>query len=386
MTAASRAVSGPKGFQRGVRTVHCVTALLAASLMLAPMDVTGQLPVEVGGEVLPTFEAYSFGDPEAAQLESLSLLTIPLSVTTRLGRSVSARLTGRYARATATRPDGTTSTVAGPTDTELRVTAPLAGEAVTVTGLVSLPTGSPTHTPGEAEVAGAVAADLLPFRVTNWGTGGGVGGSVSFAQPVGSFGVGVSAGYLAAGDFQARDREDMRYEPGDVLRLNGVVDRSFGDVKGSLRVSFQHFSEDALGGTNLFRAGDRIEVLAQTAFPLGGRSSALVYTGVLHREQGAFLTDPRTASAEDLVLLGGGVTIPWSDGTVTPVARLRLFRKTDGAGDGFTTEVGASGHWSTGGMTWGPVASVRFGSVDAREGVSSSFVGGEVGLSFRLGR
>lgn len=371
-----------------VRVVGVLTLVGAAFLVGAALatPLAAQIPSGWAVEGGASYELYSFGDAGASDVESLSLVTLPVTAEVRLGRRTTVRLSGRYAHGTMTRADGRTASLSGPTDTDLRVVVPFADDAVVLTGLVSAPTGRASHGPDEAEVAGAIAADLLPFRITNWGTGGGVGASVALARPFGPYGVGVSAGYVVSGDFEPREGREVRYEPGNMLRVNGVVDRSVGDSKLSARVSYQRYSEDALGGANLFRAGDRLEALGTVSFPVSRSASAMVYGGVLHREKGSFLRDTRTAPAQDLWLLGAGLRLPFRGGTVTPVARARVFRSDAAEGSGFTTELRATGRWLTdGGLAWGPVVGLRLGSVDVRADRSSGFLGAELGLSVGLG-
>lgn len=352
---------------------------------LGPAPLGAQLPSEWAGETGLSYEHYSFGDASAADVESLSLAVVPLTAAARIGPAT-LRVGGRYARGSLARGDGRTASISGPTDTDLRVEVPLAGDAVVLTGVASLPTGRATHGIDEAEVAGAVAADVLPFRITNWGTGGGVGGSVAAARAMGPYGVGISAGYVVTGDFEAREGDETRYEPGDMLRVNAVVDRSVGASKVSARLSYQRYSEDALGGTNLFRAGDRLEALGIMSFPVSRSASAMVYGGILHRERGSFLSDTRSAPAQNLWLGGAGLRLPFRGGTVTPVARVRVFRSDAAEGSGFTTELRASGRWVTGGgLGWGPMVGLRLGSVDVRPDRSSGFVGAELGLSLGVG-
>lgn len=352
---------------------------------LSPASLGAQLPSEWAGEAGVSYEHYSFGDAGGADVESLSLAVVPLTAAARIGPAT-LRIGGRFARGTLARGDGRTATLSGPTDTDLRVEVPVAGDAVVVRGVASLPTGRATHGVDEAEVAGAVAADVLPFRITNWGTGGGVGASVAAARAMGPYGVGISAGYVVAGDFEVREGDETRYEPGDLLRVNAVVDRSVGASKLSARLSYQRYSEDALGGTNLFRAGDRLEALGIVSFPVSRSASAMVYGGVLHRERGSFLSDTRRAPAQDLWLGGAGLRLPFLGGTVTPVARARVFRSDAAEGSGFTTELRATGRWVTGGgLAWGPTVGLRLGSVDVRPDRSSGFVGAELGLSVGVG-
>lgn len=370
---------------RALRRAASAGFLAFLFLALAP-GADAQTAIEPGVGTAPSFETYSFGGADPGGIESISLLTVPLTAQARIARRVSVQVTGRYARASMSRKGAGTVTVSGPTDTDLQVVVPLAGDMVVLTGIASLATGDPTFDTGEAELAGAVAADLLPFAISNWGTGGGIGGSVALARPVGPFGVGLSAGYVAAGDFEPLAGQPVRYQPGDMLRINGVVDRSFGESKGSVRLSYQHYSEDLLGGANLFRAGDRLEALGTMSFPVSRRSSALVYGGVLHRQRGTFLNDSRTAPSQNLFLLGGGLRVPYRGGTLTPDVRLRLFRQAGGQGDGLVAEIGGSGQWRSSSVTWGPTLRLRFGSVDMTQGSSSGFVGAEVGLSLYVGR
>ena len=127
-----------------------------------------------------TYESYFFSSSEDVSLDRLSLLTVPLGARFALTRTIDLEVASAYALGTAERPNGTTSDVSGPTDTELRLTAMFARGAIALTGIALLPTGSESLTLEEADVAGLIAADVLPFSITNWGTGGGFGASTSF--------------------------------------------------------------------------------------------------------------------------------------------------------------------------------------------------------------
>lgn len=331
-------------------------------------------------------EHYSFDEPETLGIESLSLMTIPVSGHARLGGRVSLDVTARYARGALTATDGTEATISGLTDTRLELSRPFAGERVVVTGVAELPTGRATHTPEEAFVAGAVAADLLPFRISHWGSGGGLGGSVAVARPVGLFGVGLSAGYFVSGDFEPREGQSARYQPGDMLRINAVVDRSLGDAKASLRVSWQDYSEDLLDEQNLFQTGDRLEVMGSWSFPLSRRASGIVHGAVLMREGGTLLGTTVTSASQDVFMAGAALELPAGNGVLRPLARIRVVRPDEGPGQGWVGELGAAGAWRAGGLDVGPLASLRIGSVDTDGAGSTGLLGFEVGLSVRPGR
>jgi len=183
---------------------------------------------EVDGRGTPIVEreigyADLIDEGDGIGIESLSLLTLPLHVRTRIGPRVALMISGAWARGSLERPDGSEETLSGPTDIEVLASTSFLQERVVVTGIVDLPTGTSTLTDDEAFVAGAVAADLLPFRISHWGTGGGLGGRVAVAQPVGVFSVGASVSYRTSGDYEPRDGESSRYDPGDALRVATFV-------------------------------------------------------------------------------------------------------------------------------------------------------------------
>jgi len=373
---------------RGSVAVAARSALLAAAAAVAlTVPLRGQLPSSSGTttSVTPAFEYYTFDEADEIGLEALSLLTLPLRVQTRLGPRAVLTLTGAYARGTLERPDGSEQTLSGPTDIELRASTSYFEQRVVVSGIVNLPSGTSTLTADEAFVAGAIAADLLPFRISHWGTGGGLGGSVALAQPIGLFGVGASVTYRTSGDYEPRDGESARYDPGDALQINAVVDRSLGDSKASLRVSYQNFSADVLDEENVFQTGDRVEVMGSLAFPVSRRASGLVYGALLVRENGSFLQAPETTASQDLFLVGTGFELPAAGGTIRPSLRLRVFRTDDGVGEGYSADLGVAGGWRAGGVRVGPTLSFRFGSVDVTESASTGFQGGEIGLSLAFG-
>lgn len=373
----------------------CATVAMAAAALVAgaPGTATAQQaggapwnPAGLSVRGAAVLEHYSFDEPGALGIESLSLVTIPVSGHARLGGRVSLDVTARYARGALTASDGTEATIAGLTDTRVELSRAFAGERVVVTAAADLPTGKATHTAEEAFVAGAVAADLLPFRISHWGSGGGFGGSVAVARPVGLFGVGLGAGYFVSGDFEPREGQPARYQPGDMLRVNAVVDRSLGDAKASLRVSWQDYSEDLLDDQNLFQTGDRLEVMGSWSFPVSRRASGIVHGGLLMREGGTLLGTAVTTASQDVLVAGAAFELPAGGGVLRPLARLRVVRPDDGPGEGWVGELGAAGAWRAGGVDVGPLASLRIGSVDTDGAGSSGLLGFEIGLTVRPGR
>lgn len=363
------------------------SALLVAGISLlgvSPRPMAGQSAAEAG--VGAVWQSYRLGTPIAG-IKELSLLTVPVAFSSRLGSSVALDVRGAWAEGKLRLPGGDERAISGPTDVEITLARAFGRDAL-VFGLVGvLPTGKATHTIEEAEVAAAISADLLPFRISHWGSGGGVGGNLAVARTVAGFGMGASVGYVLAADFEPRSDEPLVFQPGNLFRATAVVDRTVGGAsKLSLRVGMQRYGEDAVEGSNLFRSGNRYDVMASYAFAAGARSSALLYAGGLHRNRGSYLADLRTSPSQDLVLAGGAMRAPMGGAVFTPSVDLRIFRRSDGVGQGYVAGVGGAFELAAGTATLIPSARVRLGSVELNAQESSRVTGMEAGLMVRFGR
>lgn len=355
--------------------------LLAAATIPASAQTGWQEVIGVG------YESYSFSHPEESGIESLSLLVLPLGIQAPLPAGARLEIRGAYARGELVGSDGVTRTLAGPTDTRVSLDAPVAG-GLRLGLLGVLPTGASDLTDEEAVVAGAVAADLLPFRITHWGSGGGLGVISSLAHSFGSFGLAASASYTRSREFDAFANGGAQYRPGDQVRvqLGGELDVTTAS-RLTLLASYQNSTEDQLGGANLYRAGDRFQAVGAYSFATGRRGSAITYGGWLHRSQGARLleTGDESAPAEDLMLFGGSMRLSAGRGVLAPATDVRLYRNEAGLGQGYSASVGLSLEWPLGAAVWIPSVRGRYGSVEIREEQESNFTGVDLGMSLRFG-
>lgn len=358
-----------------------------AACLFAPAAAPAQLGT-AGGWGAGTgagYEFYNFGDPATTGIEGLSLFVVPLAARATVMNRVQLSVSSAYASATLTRPDGSTAALSGITDTELRVSVPVMRRLV-LTGIAALPTGHSEHTDEEAAVAGAIASDLLPFRLSSWGVGGGFGVNAAYAQTLGDYGVGLSAGYGIGREFSPLVGGSIGYRPGSELRLRAAVDRNLGAAgKASLQLSMHRFGEDEFDGATAYRSGNRYLALGSYAFAAPRQSSALVYGGVMHRSEGSFLNSPETAPSQDLFLVGGGLRMPWGRGMLLPSADVRLFRTADGVGQGAAATVGTAAEWPAGAVVLAPTLRARFGNVLVHQGAESGFTGADLGLFVRFG-
>lgn len=348
-----------------------------------------------------SYETYHFGDAQTAGIESLSLFAIPLAARVRVGRVVRVGLNGSYARGTLADATGESHTLSGFTDSELTIDVPIERGAttVTLTGMAIVPTGKATQTAEEAIVAGAMAAELLPFSITNWGSGGGAALAASVARRFGETGLGASVGYRATSEFEPLDGESFGYRPGNELRVRVAADRTIGGSrKASLALTMFRYGDDRFEGQNLFQSGTRLQALASYAFPVGYGSAAVLYAGALHRTSGSVLTtfpgggvDPN-APSQTLLLFGGGTRAQSRIGVLVPSTDLRLFRREDGIGQGYLYGLGlgielplvraADG---TPAATLIPSVKGRLGNLMMAEDASTRVTGAELGLTLRFG-
>lgn len=361
-------------------------ALAAALAAFLTAEAAAQVPAWTagGGAVI---ESYSFGDPDAAGVDGITLFTLPFAAEVRPARWLVLDASGAFASATLTRADGSEATLSGPIDTAFRVSLPFGEDRVTVAATVLLPTGKEAYSAEEAEVAGIVAADLLPFRVTNWGSGGALDLTTSVAFPLENVNLGARVGYQMGREFDLLEGGQFAYRPGDRIYVRLAADGSIGDGRASAQVTVQRFGDDQVDAVNLYRSGTRVQGNAAYQFRAGRTGSALVYAGGLHRGDGVFLDDSGETPSQTLLFAGTGLRQPFRYGVLAPAVDLRLLRQRDGVGQGFVTGVGASAELplGQGGATLLPTARVRFGNLTVQSGVESTITGFELGAALRFG-
>lgn len=356
------------------------------ALVLAPHALLAQVAT-AGASA--GFELYHFADPAKIGIENISLLTVPLAARVPIAGGAALDLSGAYARGSLKRADGTTTTLQGLTDTSLGISYAAVPGVLTITAVALLPTGKKKLTLEEAEVAGVVAADLLPFEISNWGSGGGAGGSAALAHSFGGFGLGASASYLLARRYDVIGTPSLGYRPGNQLRLRVALDAATGLTgKASLQLTYQHASDDQFSDSSLFRSGDRFQAIGSYSFAAGARSSGVLYAGVLRRAEGKyFLAAPVNAPTENLLLGGGGLRLPVSFGVLMPSADVRVLRRASGLDQGVIASVGTSAELGsrTSSVIVIPALRGRIGRSVVSEGNASGFSGIDVSLGIRFG-
>jgi len=343
-------------------------------------------------------QSYRFDDAGAAGLNTIQLITSPFAIAAPIGSTFSLNVSGAYARGTATGPGGEQVTLEGLTDTYVGWNARVGLDWLVVSAGATLPTGKNELTLAESLIAGVVAAELLPFAVKTWGSGGSVGGTVAAVTQAGGWGIGLVGGYSVASEYEPLRDQTLAYRPGDQLQLRVALDRDVG-ASGTLSVllGFQDFGNDEVSGSELFRSGKRFEGTLSYAFAVGLRSSALVYGGVKHRAHGSLLQQTSAigratdSPSQQLFTAGTNVRFPIGRRSVLlPNAEIRVFRAEDGASQGWLTSVGTTYDVRVAGSNSGrrlmlaPTAQFRIGHVIVQQGVETGLIGWEAGVALRV--
>lgn len=332
-----------------------------------------------------TLESYSFRSPDKIDIEKVSLFTVPLNVRMLLAHRLDLTVNGAYASATVTRQGGQESTLSGLTDTEIRLTYSLRNDRVRLSAVALAPTGKSQLTAEEMDVAGVVSADLLPFAISNWGTGGGVGMNAAVAMPMNdetSFG--VSAGYLVAREFEPLSATSFAYRPGNELQVRAAADRTIGTAaKASLQLTYLHFGQDKSGGANLYQAGDRMQAVGSLAFATGRSTTGIVYAGYLRRQRGKYTDVVLITPSQDLVYTGVGFRHPVGGVVLVPSLDVRVLGNEAGVEQGNTISAGAGVEAPVAQLELVPFARARLGRLTVRSGQESGFTGFDIGLSIR---
>lgn len=358
-----------------------VGALVAA--VLGPAPARGQdAGSGLGGGA--RFQVFDFSSPVAASLSHVSLLTVPVGGRVAVSDQLSVEAGGYFARGEVTRLNGRTSELSGLTDVDVRASLELADDRVTLTAVGRLPTGKDGYTLEELDVLGVVASDLFPFRISNWGTGGGFGLQASTGAEVGALNTAVGVGFFRSGEFDPLEEQLVSYRPGDNLRVRAAVSAPVGGAgQLALQGGFQWFGDDELRDANVFEPGVRWSARSRYSFAVGRRGAGFVYGAFHRRERGVPIELFRPSASKDLVLAGGGLRLRLGAVELRPTVDARLLRRGDDTSEGESLRVGGEAEWRLGGVTLIPTLRGHLGELTVRDGTESGFVGLDVGLTIR---
>lgn len=373
---------------RALRTV--LPAVLAAGVGLAagPAPAAGQLNqltdarLGTGAEL----QLLRFPSDTEVKLQEVLLLSVPVGGRATLGERLTLELGGYYAFGHVVRPGRRTATLSGLTDASVRASYRVA-DALTVAAVGKIPTGRTGYSVSELDVVGVMASDLFPFRISSWGTGGGVGGQVLTSREFGSVRTALSVGYFRAGEFDPLEEQLVAYRPGDNLNARAVMEAPVGEAgQVAVQLGYEWYAEDELESTNVFEPGNRWEALGRYSFPVGRTASGFVYGGYRGRDRGVPLRLLQPSASQDLFLVGGGLRTRVAGVRVRPGLDARLLSRGDDRSEGFDIRVGGEAEWELGRVQLVPSVHGHLGHLSSLQDAGSVFYGFEVGVSVRSGR
>ena len=309
-------------------------AVTLTGLAFVPAILAAQVDVTRAGIVSGAeFRTVSFS---TGQTRRLSEFAVPIGFAAPLGRRVTFDI-GTYFVSAQRKDDlGASATISGLTDVVVRTAIQLKPDVAVFTLSANLPTGKHELTNEQNTVAGNFATDLVPFPVSNFGSGMSVTSGLALAAPVGPWALGIAGSYRYNGSYTPFSDTSTTLKPGGEVRLRLGADRIVGQGRMSFGVTYSTFSNDEFGSAAR-KPGTRFIPQAAWSLPLGsgGNSMSLYSWDVL---RGA---DNTVGSvSENTVALGAILAMRAGRNSLRPLLEVRHSWK-DGQNNGTLLGVGA---------------------------------------------
>ncbi|HEY2806848.1 MAG TPA: hypothetical protein VGI92_13395 [Gemmatimonadales bacterium] len=244
-----------------------------AILALAPSALAAQGAGHAGLITGVEYRSLSYGT--GSSVSSVNEIAVPLGISMPLGSRVNFDVGTYFVRAERKAIDST-STISGLTDLVLRSAFQIKPDAAIFTLAVNVPTGKHQLNNQQNLLAGNVATDLIPFPVSNFGSGFSVTSGLALAKPIGPWAMGLAGSFRYSGSYQpfTAPNDTSMLKPGGEVRFRLGADRIVGQGRMSLGFTYSTFSNDEYAGVQ-HSPGTRIIPQASWNFPVGRNSLAL---------------------------------------------------------------------------------------------------------------
>lgn len=336
------------------------------------------------------FESYSFGDGLA--FNRISELTIPVTVTQRLGDRLVLDIGTAFASASVQYAGGGSIDHSGLIDTDLRATISVIPGKLVFNFVGTIPTGATTVPDTTIPLFGATATDLLAFTTPGFGAGGGASGGMATAFRLGSsWAIGAGASYRYGASYTPV-RNGGELTPGGEIRARLGIEGPFGGgryFRGAL--VYTTTGANDIGPGEQSRIGDRVLVYGAASMPFG-RSNLVVYGWDMRRLRARNYDAPGTISVPrgNVLALGARLERPMSPrATLVPLIEFR--HELTGPTDrmellGYLVRTGADLRYQLSSRATGVLqAQLALGSLQD-EGTSISVVGPRLGVLIEWSR
>jgi len=258
-----------------------LSALVAAAAAFSAVRALAQttMDAQAGAE----YRSVTYG--AGLGYSALKEFAVPFGIAMPVGQRLNLDAGTYYVSAQRTDASGSQQTINGLTDLIVRGAYQLKPDVAVFTFAVSLPTGKKTLSSEQRQVASVMATDLVPFPVTNFGTGFSVTTGLAWATPVGPWALGLAgsfrynASYLPSSD-SLQDTVTLR--PGAEMRFRIGADRIIGQGRLSLGVTYSSFANDEFGSQSQ-SPGTRLIPQFSWSAPFGANNSLVFYGWDVYR-------------------------------------------------------------------------------------------------------
>jgi hypothetical protein len=371
------------------RRLPSLPVVLVAVASLAGGTLRAQAPTSDRVTAYTGAEARGLTFQAGLGIKSISEIAIPFVVVWPTSPRLSFDVGGRYATVSYKDSSGTTS-LSGLTDIQARGVYQIVPDIAVFTVSVNLPTGKTELSGAQVPAAGTIASDMIPFPVSNFGSGFNVTSGLALAVPVWGWAIGAAGSYRVNGSFTPLapppNAPSVAYKAGGEFRARVGADRIVGQSRVSLGFTVSTFSEDDYGGSPAFQSGTRLISQGSWTFPIGNVGLSL-YAWDLYRAAGTAPALGTTTPKRNTLTLGATGAFQLGANVLRPLVEFRNQSLGTGsmAAAGRMFSVGARYQWTLG-EHYMLVPLLRFdtGNVVNQNTLQSvSFTGWDVGVTVR---
>lgn len=279
------------------------------SRLVAQLDVARTTAI-TGAE----FRTVTFG--AGLGVKTISEFAVPLGFSIPVSRRIAFDVGTYFVSAKRTDEADSSTTISGLTDVVIRSAFQLKPDVAVFTLSVNVPTGKKTLDGNQDLIARNVATDLIPFPVSNFGTGFSVTSGLALAAPVGSWALGLAGSYRLNSSYLPFEGDTTTLKPGGEVRVRVGADRIVGQGRVSLGLTYSTFSNDEIGGQSR-SPGSRIIPQASLSLPMGNNSLSFYAWDVFRNYKVA------TTAKENTIAAGALMAIRFGSNSFRPMIEFR---------------------------------------------------------------
>lgn len=203
--------------------------LVGAAVVGTPCVLPAQQKIVSRVRVSSFYESYSVDS--LFPFTKISELTVPVGIDLAFGRVASATISSGFVRAdlaSANQAQLADQSLSGILETEVRLSVNVLPGRLLAVVSGAIPTGIRSVSDSAVAVLGAIASDVIGFAVPTLGSGGGVGGGLVGALPVGKMALGIGATYNYPLSYQPVVGRTAKIKPGAELRARAGLEGPLG--------------------------------------------------------------------------------------------------------------------------------------------------------------